>query len=335
MSKNTIFKSIVVFFVALLSMSTPCHACWDEYDDDYYDYDSYDDWDYWDDWEAWYNWDDEYYSYDGNTWLDDIFCDADRIDNDDSYSNDNCDDWNNSDSNNDDDDNNNNYSYDESNETEYESGDNFDNSDLIGVYDHDDDFPDDGYDNYNDDGYDYHYDDDNANDNIEYDHSEDIHKIEIRPEYIYQPCKFCCVPAVMAIMNMVFNPNMTIEDAYKKEQEYENIYYNLTNEYFENGGIESNKIRDFFRFCGFDTSACAINSISECTDRGCQVFVFIDVTDEEGKQYGHALDIIDSYKGENGEMFHTCINPATGKAEEHSASEFKHPKEVFCVRGIK
>lgn len=146
MSKNTIFKSIVVFFVALLSMSTPCHACWDEYDDDYYDYDSYDDWDYWDDWEDYYNWDDEYYCYDGNTWLDDTVCTADRIDNDDSYNNDNCDDWNNSDSYNDDTDNNNNYSYDESNETEYESGDNFDNSDLIGVYDHDDGIDEDEYD---------------------------------------------------------------------------------------------------------------------------------------------------------------------------------------------
>ena len=326
MNKNTIFKSIVVFFVALLSMSTPCHACWDEYDDDYYDCDSYDDWDYWDDWEDYYNWDDEYYCYDGNTWLDDIDCAADRIDNDDSYNNDNCDDWNNSDFYNDDTDNNNNYSYDESNETEYESGDDFDNSDLIGVYDHDDDdFPDDGYDNYNDDGYDYQV-IDNTYVNTQ--------STQQSPSYIVQTCELCCVPAVMAIINMIMN-NLSIEQAYKKMYEYMKIYNDKTNKEFKVDGITPSYIREFFRICGFTTSLCSINSIPECISNNCQVFVFIDVIDETGKKWGHALDIIGSYKTENGEMRYICINPLTGNTEVHNPSDFTHPVEIFCIRGVK
>ena len=293
MSKNTIFKSIVVFFVALLSMSTPCHACWDEYDDDYYDYDSYDDWDDWDeDWDYYYEstWFDEVECVadridDESIWFDEVECVADRIDDDDDY-----------------------------NYVNY--------------------FPDSGYDNYNDDDnsdfdYDSQIEDEGNIPDLWYDTDTDADN----SIYIVQSCEFCCVPAVMAIMDMIIN-DLTIEQAYEKMNEYIDKYSDLYGNEISDQGIHSNEILNYFKECGFETSRCTVESIQECTDHGCQVFVFTYIEGDDGNEYGHALDVIDSHQDSNGDIIYTCINPATGLVEEYRGSDF-NPEQVFCVKGKK
>ena len=64
---------------------------------------------------------------------------------------------------------------------------------------------------------------------------------------------------------------------------------------------------------------------------GLNVFVYIDVFDDNGNKYGHALDVIGAYKDENGETIYTCVNPNTGRVEDHNKSDFTNPTATFAV----
>lgn len=294
---------ILRFFLIFACVSLPLHsfACWDDDWDDYYSYDDYDDdwWDYDDDW--W--WDDD----DDDWWNDDV--DYGDIGNDD-------------------------YDID---------GGELD--DVVVTPDDDWGLDDDWWrvdysyeeeDNDDDDWY-YNYDDDviivgygkGAQDN---DKDNEIDPKE--RQYLVQDCQLCCVPAVMAIMNM-YAKKLTIEQAESLQNKYIEKFYEMTGKNVSDIGVSSDKIETFMNLCGFIINHCSVDAISRCTDAGYQVFVFIDVIDN-GKTYGHALDIIDSNKDSNGNIVsYECINPNTGNVETHSADEFKHPKNIYCVKEIK
>ena len=198
---------------------------------------------------------------------------------------------------------------------------------------------DDAYNDYDDgnDGYDDYY--DNNDDNYYENHSvgygnedeENQDETETPPPYFKQECNLCCVPAVMAIINMVMD-GMTLEQAQLKYNEYVDKFQEWTGVEISSTGIPNNQIQDFFGICGFETSKCSPESIEVCVDAGMNVFVFIDVIGDDGITYGHALDIIDTHKDENGNTIYTCVNPNTGEEEDHNAYEFTHPKTTFAVR---
>lgn len=94
-------------------------------------------------------------------------------------------------------------------------------------------------------------------------------------------------------------------------------------------------LKSFMTNCGFQLSSCAVGSISECTERGYQVFVFIDAQSDKGEKYGHALDIIHSNIKDGNVVSYDCINPDTGRVETYTADDFKHPEYIYCVRSIK
>ena len=281
------------------------HACWDDSYDDYYDYDDYDDDWLYDDYDDWF-FDDYDWNYDD---------DEDIV-------------------------------YGEIDEDKYD----IDGGEL---YDGPVVTPDEDYDWGLDDDWwrtDYGDDDDYGNDDDwydDYEDSDDVIKVgygsdsqdkdsETDPKdrkYLVQDCKLCCVPAVMAIMNM-YSKNISIEQAEKLQELYKDKFHEMTGKYVSDIGVSSDRIEEFMKSCGFVINHCSVAGISICTDAGYQVFVFIDVI-EDGKRYGHALDIIDTNKDNNGNAIsYECINPYTGNVETYNADEFKHPQNIYCVKEI-
>lgn len=152
--------------------------------------------------------------------------------------------------------------------------------------------------------------------------------------YLKQNCQLCCVPAVLAIMNMYAN-KLSVAEAEKLQEKYKQIFKEKTNTDVSVVGVRSDQIAAFMRDCGFEINKCTVESISLCTDKGYQVFVFIDIVTSEGT-YGHALDVIRSDRDAEGKVVsYVCINPDTGKEENHVASDFSHPLNIYCVKNIK
>lgn len=148
-------------------------------------------------------------------------------------------------------------------------------------------------------------------------------------KYIAQNCQLCCVPTIMAIMNM-YAYGISIEDAEKLIVMYRKIYEEMTGKDFYEKGVENKEIASFMKACGFNIAVCSTDVISICLENNFQVFVYIDVYDEHGNKYGHALDII----GITNSGLYECINPLTGKVELHSKEDFKHPIYNYCIKSI-
>lgn len=193
-------------------------------------------------------------------------------------------------------------------------------------YDGDNDDNDDYYDNNNDDNY---YENHNVGYGNEDEENQD--KTATPPPYFKQECNLCCVPAVMAIINMVMD-GLTLKEAQAKYNEYVDKYREWSGKDVSIDGIPSDQIRKFFRECDFITSPCTIDRIEECVNRGMNVFVYIDVIGDDNNPYGHALDIISTDKDKNGDTIYTCVNPNTGEEECHKRSDFTHPTTIFAVR---
>lgn len=191
---------------------------------------------------------------------------------------------------------------------------------------------DDGYDDY-DDYYDNNDDNYYENHNVGYGNEDEENQDETAtpPPYFKQECHLCCVPAVMAIINMVMD-GMTLEQAQEKYNEYVDKFQKWTGKEVSDDGIKSDEVRDFFDKCDFETRKCSPESIEMCVNEyGLNVFVYIDVFDDNGNKYGHALDVIGAYKDENGETIYTCVNPNTGRVEDHNKSDFTNPTATFAV----
>lgn len=160
-------------------------------------------------------------------------------------------------------------------------------------------------------------------------------KINIeRTDYLKQSCQFCCVPAVMAIINMVEN-SLSISQAEEFQSKYIEIYQDYYKTDISTDGVSSDKIEQFMKMCGFQISKCwNINSIAECINNGYQVFAFIDAKDDSS--YGHALDIVGVNVNNKGNVSsYICINPSTGHKENHNAYEFnKYPTSLYMIRSI-
>ena len=133
----------------------------------------------------------------------------------------------------------------------------------------------------------------------------------------------------------MYSKNISIKDAEKLQEQYKKKYKEMTKNDVSDVGVKNTEIKSFMTECGFQLSSCAIGSIAECTERGYQVFVFIDAQSDKGEKYGHALDIIHSNINDGNVVSYDCINPDTGRVETYTADDFKHPEYIYCVRSIK
>lgn len=296
--KHILLRFFLIF--ACVAIPLHSHACWDDSSDDYYDYE--DDWDWYDD---------------GSIWLDEVIVTSDY-----DYGNDD------------------EVVYGEIDDSKYDMEDTL--NEVVVTPDSNDSNDDDWW------RTDYGDDDDYGNDDDWFDYDEDDGVInvgcgegtqdeDVDPKdrkYLVQSCRLCCVPAVMAIMNM-YSKNISIEQAEKLQEQYKDKYKELTGKEVSKSGVTNGDIKSFMTNCGFQLSSCAVGSISECTERGYQVFVFIDAQSDKGEKYGHALDIIHSNIKDGNVVSYDCINPDTGRVETYTADDFKHPEYIYCVRSIK
>ena len=190
------------------------------------------------------------------------------------------------------------------------------------------------YESYDNDDDWYGYDDGDGAVAIGYgDGDQNIDKSDANiKQYLVQTCQYCCVPTVLAIINMYIN-NLSIEDAEKLQLKYREIFQEWKKRDISVNGINSNEIRIFLNKCGFvNRTAFTPNAIYQCTSDGKPVFAFIMVS-ENGEEHGHSLAIISTNINEMGDVVSfECINPATGYVETHMLDEFNgHWQSIFGI----
>ena len=148
--------------------------------------------------------------------------------------------------------------------------------------------------------------------------------------YVRQTSELSCVPACMAIINMVMD-GISLEQAYNKYNEYIEKYRELYGKNVRESGVPTNMEESFIRECGFKVNKCLTGSIETLIEHGYKVITTIDDFSVYGR---HAIVITDTYRNEKGEIRYNCINPATGKKEEGHKTSYidDYPERTYVIK---
>ena len=292
-----------MLIVFMLFFYVPCHACWYEYDDDWYDYD------YWYDDDDWYDYDDsyDYYEdtenewYDDNTiWLDEVVCTPD-----DNYDNTDFFNWND-------------YYYDDVND-EYIDNTDDDNDDIIISDDYNQNYSVITPQNSTDKFYKASPTEKAISDKLPKNLQE--HK---------QNTKSNCVPTVLEYVFNYLNNSFNID------------YVPLRDTYMLNAtemkidvykvGVPQDLFGIYVNTCGFEMQTLdTYSDIKQAIDNGEAIIGELCVMNGSGTEgVHHEVMIIGYYTDDTSKV--NCLNPATGNYETFLLSDFSNKTSVKSLK---